>query len=80
VGQVSNLSGKNGTSYEASDEVTAYVDPVAVGDALPDAALFFAPGRYVYIPLETTYQTSWDNTPQPIRELVVPSALAGLQA
>jgi hypothetical protein len=80
VGQVSNLSGKNGTSYEASDEVTAYVDPVAVGDSLPDAPLFLSPGWYVYIPLETTYQTSWDNTPLPIRELVVPSALAGPQA
>jgi len=56
-------------SYDA-DELTAYVDPVAVGDPLPDAPLFLAPGWYVNIPLEQTYQASWAETPQPIRDLV----------
>jgi len=31
---------------------------VAVGDLLPDAPLFLAPGWQVNIPLETTYRTS----------------------
>jgi hypothetical protein len=57
-------------SYDAADELSAYVDPVAVGDVLPDAPLFLGPGRYVQVPLEQTYSTSWAATPQPIRERV----------
>ncbi len=59
-------------SYDASSDLTAYVDPVAVGDRLPDAPLFLAPGWYVNTPLEATYQSSWAVTPQPIRNLVEP--------
>ena len=57
-------------SYDSAGDLTAYVDPVAVGDPLPDAPLFLAPGWYVNIPLETTYATSWEVTPKPIRDLV----------
>jgi hypothetical protein len=60
--------------YDAGFPVTAYVDPVAVGDPLPNAALFLAPGWYVNVPLEATYEVSWGVTPQPIRELVAPSS------
>ena len=45
-------------AYNAGDNLTAYVDPVAVGDLLPDAPLFLAPGWYVNIPLEATYAAS----------------------
>jgi Protein of unknown function (DUF4058) len=58
--------------YDAGKPLTAYVDPVAVGDPLPDAALFLGPGWYVNIPLEATYETSWGVTPRPIRDLVAP--------
>jgi hypothetical protein len=54
-------------SYDAGERV-AYVDPMAVGDTLPDAPLFLAPGWYVNIPLERTYAASWDETPQDIRD------------
>lgn len=57
-------------AYDANEDLTAYVDPVAVGDRLPDAPLFLAPGWYVNIPLEKTYQASWEETPQEIRKLV----------
>src|SRR5258707_618020 len=50
-------------SYDAG-KLTAYIDPVAVGDPLPDAPLFLAPGWYVYLPLERTYEASWAETPQ----------------
>lgn len=60
-------------AYDAGENLTAYVDPVAVGDLLPDAPLFLAPGWYVNIPLEQTYMTSWGLTPPPIRELVAPT-------
>ena len=58
--------------YDAGESLTAYVNPVAVGDQLPEAPLFLAPGWYVNIPLEATYEVSWSVTPQPIRDLVAP--------
>ena len=61
-------------SYNASPDLVAYVDPVAVGDALPDAPLFLAPGWYVNVPLEKTYLVSWSEAPSLIRDRVAPSA------
>ncbi len=58
--------------YDAGEPLTGYFDPVAVGDRLPDGPLFLAPGWYVNIPLEATYEVSWSVTPQPIRDLVAP--------
>jgi hypothetical protein len=57
-------------SYDPGEGLSAYVDPVAVGDCLPDVPLFLEPGWYVYIPLEATYTVSWELTPQIIRDLV----------
>lgn len=54
-------------SYDAGNDLIAFVDPVAVGDVLPDAPLFLAPGWHIKVPLERTYQASWEVTPQPVR-------------
>jgi hypothetical protein len=59
-------------AFDAGEPLTAYVESVAVGHALPDAPLFLAPGWYVNVPLEQTYMASWDVTPKPIRDLVAP--------
>jgi hypothetical protein len=59
-------------AYNAGTALTAYVDPVAVGDRLPDAPLFLGSGWYVSIPLEATYTASWAEAPRPIRDLVEP--------
>ncbi len=59
-------------SYDAGEPLTAYVEPLAVGDALPDAPLFLEPGYFVDLPLEATYQRSWAVLPDIIRELVAP--------
>ncbi len=64
-------------AYDAGNELTAYVDALAVGDLLPDAPLFLAPGWYVNVPLEQTYMASWDVAPKPIRDLVAPPRTAG---
>src|SRR5206468_115725 len=56
-------------SYSAGEVKTAYVEPVAVGDGLPDMPLFLEPETYVPAPLEATYQTTWG---------VFPAALKGL--
>lgn len=57
-------------AYDAGPVKKAYVEPVAVGDALPEAPLFLAPGWYVPAPLEATYQSTWDLCPAPMKELV----------
>jgi hypothetical protein len=54
-------------AYEVGMETVAYVEPIAVGDALPEMPLFFAPGRYVPCPLESTYQTAWEQFPAPLK-------------
>jgi Protein of unknown function (DUF4058) len=57
-------------SYEAGREKAAYVDPVAVGDPLPAAALFVAEGMHVRVPLEPTYQTAFAACPEALRDAV----------
>jgi Protein of unknown function (DUF4058) len=42
-------------SYVAGHPERAYVQPVAVGEALPDLAVFLTEERYVLVPLEATY-------------------------
>jgi hypothetical protein len=55
-------------SYD-SGSGEAYIEPVAVGDVLPDMPLFLRPGIYVPAPLEKTYLATWT---------VFPNALKGL--
>ncbi len=50
-------------AYAAGAEVVAYVEPVAVGDALPDMPLFLTGDAYVWCPLEATYAVTWDQYP-----------------
>lgn len=56
-------------AYDAGPPRVAYVEPVGVGDMLPDRPLFLKPEIYVPTPLEATYQTTWN---------VFPAALKGL--
>jgi len=57
-------------SYEAGDSRIAYVNFIAVGDALPDMPLFLRPGVYVPAPLESSYQTTWGQFPARLRGLL----------
>jgi hypothetical protein len=41
----------------------AFVQPVAVGQALAEMPLFLTPDVYVPVPLETTYQAAWADVP-----------------
>jgi uncharacterized protein DUF4058 len=54
-------------AYAAGTETVAYVEPVAVGDALPDMPVFLTADRYVPCPLEATYQTAWEQFPVPLK-------------
>ncbi len=51
-------------AYEAGTSVRAFIEPVRVGDKLTDMPLFLAPGRYVAVPLEETYQTTFARVPK----------------
>ena len=51
-------------AYSAGPVKTAYIEPTAVGDVLPDMPLFLDPERYVSLPLEPTYQAAWRGVPR----------------
>lgn len=57
-------------SYDAGPPLTAYVEPVAIGDVLPDMPLFLKPGFHVSAPLEASYQTTWGRFPAPMKKLL----------
>jgi hypothetical protein len=57
-------------AYDAGPPRVAYVEPVAVSDALPDMPLFLKPEVYVPAPLEATYQTTWATFPTALKGLL----------
>jgi hypothetical protein len=50
-------------SYCAARPPQAYIEPLAVGMALPATALFLDPQWYVEVPLERTYCAAWEAIP-----------------
>jgi len=61
------------SSFEAGIDIQAYFEHVAVNDALPDMPLYYRQGRYVNVPLETSYQAAYRGLPAVWKE-----ALEGL--
>jgi hypothetical protein len=57
-------------SYDAGPPPTAYIEPVGVGDAMPEMPLFLEPEFYVPAPLEATYQISWSHFPAALKRLL----------
>lgn len=57
-------------AYEATRPPVAYVEPVAVGDELPEMPLFLMPGGHVRVPLEPTYLAAWDGIPLRWRRVI----------
>jgi hypothetical protein len=55
----------------------AYVEPVAVGDALPEMPIFLSTETYVPASLESTYMATWTVCPAPVREWVEASPASG---
>ena len=54
-------------SYEMDAERVAYVEPIAVGDRLPAMPLFLIQGMHVRVPLEPTYMSTWQASPEEMR-------------
>jgi Protein of unknown function (DUF4058) len=57
-------------SYSASGP-TAYIEPYAVGDPVPEMPLFLGGIQHVPCPLETTYQATWAVMPEPVKNAVL---------
>lgn len=57
-------------SYEAGTAQNWYVEPLGVGDVLPDMPLFLTRGWHVPVPLEATYQATWAATPEDYRRAI----------
>lgn len=61
-------------SYHCDGDLIAYIEPLAVGDPMPDMPLFLSLRGHVVVPLAATYDATWAACPQPIRDLVAPPA------
>lgn len=57
-------------SYVVNSMPVAYVEPLAVGDELPDMALFLDPDWYINTPLEPTYRLAYRGVPQRWRQII----------
>jgi hypothetical protein len=57
-------------AYLAAPGPQAFIEPLAVGDALPDLPLFLTSSVYVVPPLEETYQEAFAALPEYVREQV----------
>lgn len=57
-------------SYECDLAIRAYVENVAVGDALPEMPLFLVPQGQLPVPVEATYQTAFAAVPRRWRRVL----------
>ena len=59
-------------AYECDARVRGYLEPIAVGDPLPDMPVYLRPGVFVEVSLETTYMAAWAAVPKRWRDVVAP--------
>lgn len=50
-------------AYETALTIRAYVQPIAVGDSIPEMPVFLEPNAFVMAPLEATYQSAFAAMP-----------------
>ena len=60
-------------AYQVEPTTTAHVETIAVGERLPDMPLFLYQECGIDVPLEETYQTTWNVLPIEIRQLFEPT-------
>lgn len=58
-------------AYQSAPIKTAYVEPFAVGNPIPEMPLFLHNDFYINVPLEETYMDTWNVLPQLLRDLVL---------
>jgi hypothetical protein len=57
-------------AYECDLTTRAYIEPIAVGDKLPDMPLFLAPNAHVPVNLEKTYDAAFKEMPERWRRVL----------
>jgi hypothetical protein len=50
-------------AHVGGDFPEAFIEPAAVGSALPQMPLFLTPEVYIRVPLQATYQSAWEGLP-----------------
>ena len=60
-------------SYDSSIPTTAYIEPIAAGDDLPEIPLFLRDERYITLPLQPDYLTTWNVLARQLKTQVVNS-------
>jgi hypothetical protein len=62
-------------SYQATQPIIAFVEPVPFGTALPEMPLFLTSEVYVNVPLEATYQSAWEGMPAEIQRQLTANSM-----
>ncbi len=57
-------------SYSAGVNPVAYVEPIAVGQDLPEMPLFLSLDHYINVPLEPTYRAAYEGVPERWRRVI----------
>jgi len=60
-------------SYLAGQDERAFIEPVAVGQTLPDMPLFLTTDRYIQVPLESTYMAAFEEVDAEYQQLLTTS-------
>jgi hypothetical protein len=63
-------------AYMGGPCLEVFLEPVAVGERLPEMPLFLTTESYVPVPLEATYQAAWEAVPSYWREVVSSSTVS----
>jgi hypothetical protein len=59
-------------SYVGEPCPEVFLEPLAVGDPLPEMPIFLSPEIYVPVPLEATYSAAWEAVPSVWKEVISP--------
>lgn len=57
-------------AYVSGSKLTAFIEPIAVGQSLLPMPLFLTQDRYVNVPLEETYQAAYEGVPRIYRRVL----------
>lgn len=57
-------------SYECNSVTRAFIEPIAVGDRLPDMPLFLEPNGCIVVPVEATYTAAFNVMPRRWRDVL----------
>jgi hypothetical protein len=57
-------------AFQAEPLPTAYIEPFAVNDTMPDMPLFLEGEWYITVPLEETYLATWNVLPMELRQVI----------